>query len=101
MADKRSISVSIRGQEFRIRTGDDEASMRRVASYVNETMDAVEKRTGTVDSRDVALLTALNLARELVEIREGRHPSVEAGIEAPRMRALIELAEGAIEPAAD
>ena len=33
-------------------------------------MATVEERTGTVDSLDVALLTALNLARELVEIRE-------------------------------
>jgi cell division protein ZapA (FtsZ GTPase activity inhibitor) len=68
---KRAVAVQIRGQEFRILSDDDEGWLQRVAGYLDETMATVEERTGTVDSLDVALLTALNLARELVEIREG------------------------------
>ena len=64
------VTVNIRGQEFRIRTDDDEAALQRVARYLDDTMATVEKKTGTVDSLQLSLLSALNLARELVELRE-------------------------------
>jgi cell division protein ZapA len=100
MAPKRAVAVRIRGQEFRVLSDDDEAWLQRVAGYLDETMATVEERTGTVDSLDVALLTALNLARELVEIRE-REPSAKAkGPEEGRLRGLIELAESALHPEA-
>jgi cell division protein ZapA len=100
MVPKRAVTVRIRGQEFRILSDDDEAWLQRVAGYLDETMATVEERTGTVDSLDVALLTALNLARELVEIRE-REPIANAkGPEANRLRGLIELAESALRPEA-
>ena len=44
-----------------------EVRSRGVAEYLDETMSRVEERTGTVDSLSVALLTALNLAREVLE----------------------------------
>jgi cell division protein ZapA len=90
---KSSVSVRIRGQEFRIRSDEDEETLQRVASYLDETMARVEERTGTVDSLGVAMLTALNLARELVELRGGS--AVESG-DPDRLRDLIELAESAL-----
>jgi cell division protein ZapA (FtsZ GTPase activity inhibitor) len=100
VATKRAVGVRIRGQEFRILSDDDEAWLQRVAGYLDETMATVEERTGTVDSHDVALLTALNLARELVEIRE-REPMARAKAPAAdRLRHLIELAEAALRPEA-
>ena len=100
MVPKRAVAVRIRGQEFRVLSDDDEAWLQRVAGYLDETMATVEERTGTVDSLDVALLTALNLARELVEIRE-REPMAKAkGPEVDRLRGLIELAESALRPEA-
>ena len=100
MASKRAVAVRIRGQEFRILSDDDEAWLQRVASYLDETMATVEERTGTVDSHDVALLTALNLARELVEIREREPMARVKGPAADRLRHLIELAESALRPEA-
>lgn len=95
---KQSVSVRIRGKEFRIRSDEGEDSLRRVASYLDETMERVEQRTGAVDSLGVAMLTALNLAREVLELREGR-PSASADPEG--LRALIEVVESALEaPAA-
>jgi cell division protein ZapA (FtsZ GTPase activity inhibitor) len=100
MGTKRAVAVRIRGQEFRVLTDHDEAWLQRVAGYLDDTLASVEERTGTVDSLDVALLTALNLARELVEIRErGPIPSPN-GPEAARLRGLIELAESALGPGA-
>ncbi len=95
MAPKSTVSVRIRGQEFRIVSDDDEESLQRVAGYLDETMTTVEKRTGTVDSLDIALLTGLNLARELVRIREGRSPG-EMGVPSDRLRALTDRAEAAL-----
>lgn len=89
---KRAVSVTIRGQEFRIRSEQDEESLQRVASYLDETMARVEERTGTVDSLGVAMLTALNLAREVVELRDGSAQAADPG----RLRELIELAESAL-----
>jgi len=96
---KPVVAVSIRGQEFRIRTEDDEASLQRVAKYLDDTMATVEKKTGTVDSLQLALLSALNLARELVELRErgGAQGPSAAGVDPDRFASLIELAESALE----
>ncbi len=91
---KRSVSVRIRGHEFRVRSDDDEAALQRVAGYLDETMAKVEEKTGTVDSLSVAMLTALNLAREVVELREGR---LGIGGDPQRLRSLIDLAESALE----
>ncbi|MDJ0853157.1 MAG: cell division protein ZapA [Myxococcota bacterium] len=97
---KRSVSVRIRGQDFRIRSDESEDSLRRVASYLDETMARVEQRTGTVDSLGVAMLTALNLAREVLELRESGGGS-QRGPDVAALRSLIELAESALEaPAA-
>ena len=100
MASKRAVAVRIRGQEFRILSDDDEAWLQRVAGFLDETMATVEERTGTVDSHDVALLTALNLARELVEIRERESTARVKGPASDRLRHLIELAESALRPEA-
>jgi len=99
MSNRRTVSVRIRGKEYRIRSEDDEETLQRIASYLDDTLAKVESKTGTVDSLDVALLTALNLARELVAIREGRRPSEGGamGVEADRLRSLIELAESGLE----
>ena len=93
MAEKGSVSVRIRGREFRIRGSEDEESLQRVAGYLDETMARLEERTGMVDSLDIALLTALNLAREVVELREGRKTEVVAP---QRLRSLIERVEASI-----
>jgi cell division protein ZapA (FtsZ GTPase activity inhibitor) len=99
VSTKPVVAVSIRGQEFRIRTDDDEASLQRVAKYLDDTMATVEKKTGTVDSLQLALLSALNLARELVELRErgGAQGPSAAGVDPDRFASLIELAESALE----
>lgn len=91
VGSKRTIAVRIRGRELRIRSDESAERLERIARRVDETMNRVEKRTGAIDSYDVAMLTALNLARE-VELRA----SVPGAAEPARLRALIELAESAV-----
>ena len=91
MSERRSIPVQIRGKEFRIRSDEDAEELQRIAAYVDATMRKVERRTGAIDSLDVAMLTSLNLARELIAERdEAAHLSDE------RLRGLIELAEAGV-----
>jgi cell division protein ZapA len=99
VSTKPVVAVSIRGQEFRIRTEDDEASLQRVAQYLDDTMATVERKTGTVDTLQLALLSALNLARELVELRERGAATGPSGlsVDPGRFESLIELAESAVE----
>lgn len=88
MSEKRSLAVRIRGQEFRIRSDESPELLQQIAEIVDATMTRVEQHTGAIDTLDVVMLTALNLAREVVEARRN-HPSF------PRLRALIERAEAA------
>jgi len=101
VAAGEAVTIQIRGQEFRIRTDGESEALQRVAGYLNETMSLVERQTGTVDSLDLALLSALNLARELVDLREGRIGNTASGaapgIDPDRIENLIELAESALE----
>jgi cell division protein ZapA (FtsZ GTPase activity inhibitor) len=91
MSEKRIVSVRIRGQDFRIRSDESPEQLARIARTVDETMERVETRTGAVDSYDVAMLTALNLAREIVGFQGKSRP-----IDPSRLRSLIELTESAI-----
>jgi cell division protein ZapA (FtsZ GTPase activity inhibitor) len=91
VTEKHTVAVRIRGQDFRIRSDEPAEQLARIARTVDETMSRIEKRTGAVDSYDVAMLTALNLAREVV-----RFESTRGAVDATRLRDLIELAESAI-----
>jgi cell division protein ZapA len=91
VSEKRSVAVRIRGQEFRIRSDESPESLQQIAELVDATMTRVEQRTGAIDTLDVALLTALNLARELMETRSGVPSN-------PGLRALIERVEAARDP---
>jgi cell division protein ZapA (FtsZ GTPase activity inhibitor) len=91
------VAIRIQGKEYRVRTEGDEAAIERVAAYVDATMDRVRSRTKTVDSRDVAVLAALNIAKDLLALSEGGGP-VGKGflrIEASRVEALTDLIDAA------
>ena len=101
MAGRRSIAVRILGHEYRIKSDAEEESVQRVARYVDETMVRIRERTKTVDSLDLAVLAALNLANDLLARRdEGVAPAGPA-LDATRLRALIDLAESALEEPAE
>ena len=93
MSKPQTLVVNIRGQELRIRSQEDPIVLKRVAAYVDATMERVEKQTGTVDTLDVTMLSSLNLAREVLDARDETRSRV---IPDERLRSLIELAEGAL-----
>ena len=92
MSASRSVAVRIQGHEYRIRT-EDEETIERVAQYVDATMERIRTRTKTVDSRDVAVLAALNIAKDLLAVSQGTGP-VGGGflrIESSRVQPLCDL----------
>ena len=91
MSEATIVSVNIRGKTFRVRSEEPASSLEEIAAYVDATMARVERGTGVVDTLDVAMLTALNLAREVVESR-GRAAPISDG----KLRDLIDRAEAAI-----
>lgn len=90
--DRRSVAVRIAGHDYKIRSDGDDDGLVRIAGYVDQAMSRVRDRTGTVDSLDVAVLTCLNLAREILAIREPR----SGAIADEKLRGLIERVEAAI-----
>lgn len=78
-------TIRILGQEYRVRSDQDPHHLEQVAEYVNEVLGEV--RQATPDTQDAAVLTALNLASELLRLREANVVPDE------RIQALIELVD--------
>jgi cell division protein ZapA (FtsZ GTPase activity inhibitor) len=101
---RRPIQVRLNGKEYRVVTDADEDWLQDVALKVDEAMAVVRDRTETVDSLDIAVLTALNLARELMILKEqgvmapGTDPAQNRA-DAQRLRRIVQLAEGATDRA--
>ena len=70
MGTKRTVPVTILGQEYKVRGESDVETVRRAAALLDETMERVRKRAGTSDSVDIAVLAALNIANHLVTLRD-------------------------------
>jgi cell division protein ZapA (FtsZ GTPase activity inhibitor) len=95
-AGKRTVQVKIQGRAYKIRAEAeaDAASVNRAAALLDETIERVRIRAGTVDSVDVAMLAALNVANSLVLERESR---TGGSVPDARLAALIELLERALD----
>jgi len=92
--------VRINGREYRVVTDRERDWLVRVAELVDRAMVRVRDETETVDSLDVAVLTALHLAQNLMLLRdEGVELPSERGrsrLDAQRLREIVELAEDAL-----
>ena len=80
-------TIKIMGHEYRVRSDSDPEHLQQVASYVDEMLSEVSR--STTDSQDAAVLAALNLASEVLELRR-----LEA-VPRERLQALIDLVDSA------
>jgi cell division protein ZapA (FtsZ GTPase activity inhibitor) len=92
MPAKRSVSIRVFGQEYRIRTEADASELQRVAVLVDETMARLRERTGSADTLDLAVMAAVNIARDLIAERAMRRPDGAAD----RLRALTDRVEASL-----
>jgi len=72
MKEERVVEIKVFGQTFSVKTDSDEDHLQAVAQYVNEKMEEVLKKTRSVSSLNVAILTALNIADDLLKEKEQR-----------------------------
>lgn len=95
---RNSVTIKLAGKEYRLRSEASEEELQRVAVYVDQAMQRIRERTDTVDSQDTALLTALNLAREVLQLREDGElvqDFLEADVD-KRLRGMIEKIEAVL-----
>jgi cell division protein ZapA len=72
MKEERVVEIKVFGQTFSVKTDADEDHIQTVAQYVNEKMDEVLRKTRSVSTLNVAILTALNIADDLLKEKEQR-----------------------------
>lgn len=101
----KDIRVEIYGQTYNIRGEVDPAYVEQLARTVDARMRALAQQTDTVDTRRLAVLTALNLADEAEQLKN--KPAAESPLLprefASRLEACNRLLEAALtsEPAAE
>jgi cell division protein ZapA (FtsZ GTPase activity inhibitor) len=94
---KRTVLVEIMGQEYRIRSESDASTIHRAAALVDEIMAKVRDRTGVVNTLDIAVLTALNIANHLIPLRDSTGDTSQGvEIRSSQLGELIDLVEAAI-----
>ena len=66
------VDIKVFGQSYTVKTDAEEEHIQEIARYVNEKMEEVLKNTRSVSTLNVAILTALNIADDLLKEREKR-----------------------------
>jgi cell division protein ZapA len=72
MGKERLVEIKVFGQTYTVKTEAEEDYIQEVAKYVNEKMDEVLKKTKSVSTLNVAILTALNIADDLLKEKKER-----------------------------
>jgi cell division protein ZapA len=72
MGKERTVEIKVFGQTYSVKTDAEEDHIHAVAKYVNDKIEEITKKTRTVSSLNVAILTALNIADDLLREKETR-----------------------------
>jgi len=72
MGKERLVEIKVFGQTYTVKTDAEEDYIQEVAAYVNGKMEEVLKKTKSVSTLNVAILTALNIADDLLKEKEKR-----------------------------
>lgn len=71
MDEARSISVHILGRDYQIACPPDEQErLSECAEYLHQRMSAIRKRGRSMGVERIAIMAALNIVRELLDLRE-------------------------------
>jgi cell division protein ZapA len=72
MGKERLFEIKVFGQTYTVKSDAEESHIQEVARYVNEKMDEILKKTRSVSTLNVAILTALNIADDFLREKEKR-----------------------------
>ena len=70
MSSIESVRVTIFGDEYSIKGDSDNETIKRVVEYVNNKMSAVQNSIASRDKVKIAVLSAMNIAEELLSYKE-------------------------------
>ncbi len=77
ISDKeKTVKVVIFGEEYPIRGDVDEKYVLRVADYVDKKMKEIARKSRNKSPNRIAILTALNMAGELLDLKDSREESL-------------------------
>jgi cell division protein ZapA len=93
--DGEATAVTIYGQTYHLRGGEDRTYLTDLASLVDRRMREVVETTGTADTLKVAVLAALNIADDCLQARGGRAAPLEGRTD-PRLARMITLLDEAL-----
>ena len=79
--------VKILGRDYRVRNADDPEHVVAVAAYVDQVLREIQR--SMPDTHEAAILAAMNIASELLRLRDPEQPRVPE----PRLQAMIDLLE--------
>ena len=69
-AEKNKVTVNIYGSNYTMRTAYNEEQVEKIVAYLNEKMQEVGLNQSRLNYRDVAVLAALNIVDELLNVKE-------------------------------
>ena len=69
MMEKKSVTVSIKGQEYTIRTDSDEGHVMSVAGMVNERLDFLGRKSQTISTVNLMVLTLMNVTSDYLQLK--------------------------------
>ena len=93
----QGVEVEIYGERYTIRGGDTPLQVKQVAEYVDRRMRELALGMRTATPAKIAVLTALQLAHELMQVRV-QHQAAEADLDR-RTFHLLEAIEAELGPA--
>jgi len=67
--EKKSVTVSIKGQEYTIRTDSGEDHVKAVAGVVNERLDFLGQKSQTISTVNLMVLTLMNVTSDYLQLK--------------------------------
>ncbi len=88
-----NLNIKILGREYNLRSQESETQIQRVVGFIEEKLD--ETASGrSVDTRDLTVLTLLNLAGQYLQLLDQQSQGVEQNDN--RLQQLVESLERAV-----
>ncbi len=78
---KNRVAVHILGEEYVLKGSSSTEEMYRVGRYVDQLMKSLAEKNVQMSKQKVAVLAALNLADELLKLKEGRKETSSQPVE--------------------
>lgn len=93
-SDSKLLTVEIYGQTYQLRGEGREDRIYELADYLDEQMNEIAEQTSEVDSLNIAILAALNIADSYFTLRESGEPGE---IPEGKVNNLIEMLDDCLE----